>query len=274
MNSHWKRILYYVPAPLSPLLRAFYSQLASLVDQQLASSSGLATIPDVHLRYRVQGSPLLSSYLDTGRHCANDLAEAVRLTGSNLPEFHDLLDFGVGCGRVLTWLQRELSAHIHGCDIDAEAVLWCEKNLKGLEGLPATVSFSVCNRLPPLPLSEESFDLVYATSVFTHFSEEVQFAWLAELHRILRSNGLGLISVNGKSRWRELSREAREKVKECGFVLASSRFTDPAFPEWSQNAYVSEAYVRERWNEYFEVLNYVPLGMNQDQDLVVLRKHP
>jgi len=52
---------------------------------------------------------------------------------------------------------------------------------------------------PPLPFPDNSFDLIYAVSVFTHLSEEHQRTWLPELRRVLRPGGrLLLVDIGGE----------------------------------------------------------------------------
>jgi SAM-dependent methyltransferase len=51
---------------------------------------------------------------------------------------------------------------------------------------------------PPLPFAEDnSFDLVYAFSVFTHIPAEHQEAWLLEMKRILKPGGFLVCTVAG-----------------------------------------------------------------------------
>ncbi len=49
---------------------------------------------------------------------------------------------------------------------------------------------------PPLELDDDSFDLVWAISVFTHISDYWS-SWLVDLHRILRDGGILLATIAG-----------------------------------------------------------------------------
>ena len=60
-------------------------------------------------------------------------------------------------------------------------------------------------------------------------------------------------------------------VGEKEFVFQRS-YEDGLFPAWYQNAFHSEKYVKENFGKYFEVMTYLPKGMNEHQDVVVLRK--
>jgi SAM-dependent methyltransferase len=95
-----------------------------------------------------------------------------------------VLDFGCGPGRVLRHFQPEAAtAQFHGCDIDAESIEWLRAHLV------SPFKVFVNDETPPLALDDRSFDLVYATSVFTHLTD-LWGHWLVELHRLLKDDGL------------------------------------------------------------------------------------
>ena len=94
-----------------------------------------------------------------------------------------VLDFGCGSARVLRQFLREAEqAEFWGCDIDAPSIAWVQANLSP----PLRVFDNAV--APPLPLDGGYFDLVYATSVFTHIGD-LWSDWLLELHRILAPGG-------------------------------------------------------------------------------------
>ena len=94
-----------------------------------------------------------------------------------------VLDFGCGSARVLRQFLREAEqAEFWGSDIDAPSIAWVQANLSP----PLRVFDNAF--APPLPLNDGYFDLVYATSVFTHIGD-LWSDWLLELHRILAPGG-------------------------------------------------------------------------------------
>jgi len=77
-----------------------------------------------------------------------------------------VLDFGCGAGRTLRhFLDEARTCELHGCDIDGPSVSWLAENLS-----PPLRVFQN-EEAPPLPLGDDSFDLVWAISVFTHISD-------------------------------------------------------------------------------------------------------
>jgi hypothetical protein len=69
-----------------------------------------------------------------------------------------------------------------------------------------------------------------------------------------------------------LPAEDAADVERDGFKFVASGDMRGIFPEWYQNAFHTRGYVLDRWSEYFDVLGYVPRGMNGHQDVVILGK--
>ena len=89
-----------------------------------------------------------------------------------------------------------------GCDIDAPSIEWLQANLS-----PPLHVF-VNGVEPPLPGHRRTtfFDVVFASSVFTHISDEWA-RWLVELHRVLRPGGVLLATFLGNGMSDLIARE-------------------------------------------------------------------
>ena len=223
------------------------------VDAKDRANGVAANLPPAELRYRVSSSPDAQNFITIGKKCAADIESALRKVGCDLAKLERILDFGCGCGRTLIHM-KELAPHAQfdGTDIDARAIDWCKEHLR-------FATFKVGQASPPTEYAPDSFDFIYAISVFTHLDAPYQFQWLEELRRIAKPGGVLLLTVD--------SSLAGEK----DFVFQRS-YEDGLFPAWYQNAFHSEKYVRENFGRYFEVIGYLPRGMNEHQDVVLLRK--
>ena len=220
-------------------------------------------LPPLRLRKRVNGLRDIYSFLEVGRRCAGDLLAALESVGRSPESFENVLDFGCGCGRTLMWLEGTFpNARLSGSDVDGEAVAWCQGHLSMAE-------FRVNEPLPPLGYPDESFDLIYVISLFTHFDEDSQFRWLDELWRLTRPGGIVLATFHGEYCWEDYESELVSELRGKGFAF---RRTDPSGPPGFQTTYHSEEYVRERFGEAFSILEYRLRGLNRHQDMVVLEK--
>jgi SAM-dependent methyltransferase len=179
-----------------------------------------------------------------------------------------LLDWGCGCGRLAAhWLRQRRIPHIYGCDINAKAIAWCSSHLR--RGQFTTVPFD-----PPTAYPDANFDAIAAYSVFTHLTASAQWAWLAEMHRILKPHGIFVASVHGTSAaWFRFGPEIEE-------MLASGIHDGTPSPGIEnivgsgvyRNTYQTPEYTRNTFGRWFEVLEYIERGVGNNQDLVVLRK--
>ena len=226
----------------------------------------LPPLPPAYLRYRVHGSLRVDEFRKVGRRCSEDIEATLKKIDKDPDSFQNVLDFGCGCGRTLVWLKDRVQLpQLYGTDIDNEAISWCRENL-------SFAKFGANNPLPPLQYPPETFDLIYAISVFTHLDEDYQFRWLNELKRVTTPKGIILLTVNGRRLWKDLRHEDIIDIEKRGFKFVTSNTMRGIFPEWYQNAYHKKQYILNCYSTYFQVLDYIPGGMNNRQDVVILQK--
>jgi SAM-dependent methyltransferase len=164
-----------------------HPQLADVVQQM----GGLIP-PPTHLQERVVGA-FHPEFISSGETIVRNLRDVLRREQRDLSSFSSILDFGCGCGRVTRTLHYRITAEqrLFGIDIDPEAIAWCQAN----DGHIATFD---CNpHAPPTRFDDGAFDLVYSGSVFTHLPEDLQWAWLKELHRITRPGAYLALTFHG-----------------------------------------------------------------------------
>ncbi len=104
----------------------------------------------------------------------------------------NILDWGCGPGRLI----RHLPALIgHGCsyygtDYNRASIEWCRTHIPD-------VQFNLNQLEAKLPYPDEFFDVIYGISIYTHLSEKMHHEWHRELSRILKPNGIMLMTTQG-----------------------------------------------------------------------------
>jgi SAM-dependent methyltransferase len=172
-----------------------------------------------------------------------------------------VLDFGCGSGRVLRqFLPEAASGEFWGCDLHRPTIAWLDEHLS------PPLRFYVNDRIP-MPHPDSYFDLVYAISVFTHITHEWS-AWLLELHRILKPDGLLLVTFVGPEAW---GRSLRSPPDENGLGMCVQRLGQSR--EYTSGARVlhSPWWLRSHWGRAFEILSLKSSGF-AGQGLVLGRK--
>ena len=116
-----------------------------------------------------------------------------------------ILGLGVGWGRIARLFQG-ISTHerLYLADVDPEALEWCRQC--GVARVPLLLEPNGV-----LPLSENSLDVVYSYSVFSHLAEYAARHWFAEIGRTLKPRGLFVFTTQSL-RFLELVRACHERV--------------------------------------------------------------
>lgn len=187
----------------------------------------------------------------------------------NLDSTASILDFGCGCGRTLRAFPSITKAKLVGCDIDLDAISWCQENLP-------FATFHKTGEYPPLPFENDEFYFLYGISVFTHLDEEHQFKWLSELKRVVKPGGLALLTFKGKWHIDEIKdmgvkNKIELSLKESGFLFTQTKFWQKVFPDFYGDTYCTLEYIYKNWSKYFEVLEIVPPSPAIAQYAVLLR---
>ncbi|HLC43250.1 MAG TPA: class I SAM-dependent methyltransferase [Methylomirabilota bacterium] len=248
------------------LLRLTYSAYQRLKVMRSAASGPLADqglpVPPPGLIVLVAGTADVEWFLRSGRLAAGSIRDILARNGRPIEGFHSILDFGSGCGRVVRhW--SDIAASIAGSDCNGQAVEWCRRNLP-------FARFEVNDLRPPLAFDREEFGFAYALSVFTHLPEELQFAWIDELRRVLVPDGLLLLTIHGERSSKDLTltEQARFHAGECVVRWEAAAGTNLC------SAYDPVSFVREKLARGFEVVDAEPEGAkgNPYQDVFLFRK--
>lgn len=170
------------------------------------------------------------------------------------------LDFGCGAGRTMRHFLAEAEvAEIWGTDIDGRSISWLNEHL--CPPLKATV----CQVDPPLPFASNSFDFIWAISVFTHLTNNSP-DWLLELHRILKPGGKLMASYMGELNSEAIAGEPWDEDRIGMNVLKHDQSWDYGGP----SVLMSDWWVEDHWGRAFEIESINPNIGNQTW--AILRK--
>lgn len=239
----------------------------------------LPPVPPPELRDVVSSGGLVG-FLDAGFASFMALTRVLAAHGTALEARRRILDFGCGCGRLLRLMQPyAAAADLHGCDVDEQAVAWCQREL---EWVTAQVSATV----PPLPYADGAFDLVYSISVFSHLEERNHHSWIEELARVCGPGGIVVITTHGPPALAQLRADPRkcadvglsaEQVLQAQSDLVQAGYAFCRQAELAHRAdlygmtFITRDYIERCWSRAFEILSHESLGLQGWQDIVVLR---
>jgi SAM-dependent methyltransferase len=221
-------------------------------------------IPPRKLNFTVTNTFDVEWYVKSGWLAAQSIRLALERNRLSVSDFAAILDFGCGSGRVIRYW-RDLPAAVYGTDYNPDLIRWCEQNL-------SFAKFEVNRTDPPLGYPNDSFDLVYALSVFTHLDEARQFTWMEELRRVVKPGHYVVITTHGDCPFysRSLNQAELARFREGQLVVRG----DGAVGSNQFSAFHPTKYVQSTLARGFDVLSYLEGGAfgNPYQDLYLLRK--
>jgi SAM-dependent methyltransferase len=144
-------------------------------------------------------------YLDWGRYDRDLMVGYMKQAG--LPDKNlSIMDFGCSSGRVMRHFYPEMQNSgwkVTGVDVSSRMIEWLRRNF------PKEFQVYAGPALPMMPFEDNSFDVIYGMSVFTHI-KYLWDAWLLELRRILKPGGVLLQSVHTETAWRYFTTQRDE----------------------------------------------------------------
>lgn len=194
-----------LPMPVRALVKKGLMRSEEFYEQHLVvfhrPETSIPT-PPVKFRALVHGGWISAAgHASIGREMFDLLRDHCGLDSSSV-----VLDIGCGCGRIATPIAGYLKDGVyHGVDIVKPMVDWCNENISTraprfhfhhadvsntlyrAEGQPAD-SYT-------FPFPDAAFDVIFATSVFTHLVPASAHQYAKEVARLLRpKNGRGFLT--------------------------------------------------------------------------------
>jgi SAM-dependent methyltransferase len=240
--------------------------------------------------------PVIGSSGDTALREAADFYLAIKDSVRKLDNKFDvntrILDFGCGFGRHLRFFLKDVPPDgLYGVDLIDELVDRCKVDLP-------TVNVQIGSVIPPLRFPDNFFDLVYAFSVFSHLNEETCLAWVKEFARLLRAGGSLIVSSHslrfidfcgslrkdpaliGENLWCKNLAEnafldlisAHQAYDRGEFVHSATGGGGNLTPDFYGETVLSPRYVKEKWEEYFRLVDFMDDPEQLSQALFVFQK--
>lgn len=188
-----------------------------------------------------------------------------------------ILDFGCSTGRVIRNLHSAFDFEAYGCDPRSDSIQFNKEKFKDIEWFTS-------NEAPPIADSHNTkYNLVFAISVWSHFSEEMAVAWFDEFYKLMKPNGKIIFTTHGTRSvfhfHSKLKRMDDEKAKQRLDVLRDGGFHYMPYPKggdldgdhWGM-AYMSKQWVRDNLLDKWHLSEYLPGMAMENQDVYILEK--
>lgn len=186
-----------------------------------------------------------------------------------------ILDFGCSTGRVIRNLRAAYDFNAYGCDPRAESIDFNKENF-------SNVNWFVSNEAPPLQAhANYTYDLIFAISVWSHFSPQMALAWFEEFHGQMNKGGKIIITTHGSrsvfhfhkklQKMDEIkAKERLEKLRENGFhYMPYPSGSDLDNSHWGM-AFISRAWLTENLSDKWRIKDYLPGMAMENQDVYVI----
>jgi SAM-dependent methyltransferase len=199
-----------------------------------------------------------------------------------------VLDFGCGWGRVARFFLKDLElSQLWGVDHYDKVLEFCKQTNKWC-------NFERIDSFPPTSFADNTFDLIFSYSVFSHLSEDAHQKWLREFSRILRAGGILLATT-----WE------RDLILRCAQMRANPNLpffqkhlptlfvnTEQVLADYDNarfcfdssvesygdissflgEACIPKGYVLDHWTKYFTFLDFIEDRSMCSQNVIVMKK--
>lgn len=159
------------------------------INKKFKQNNPNVKLPSDYLLYesfQINYQKYYTESIETAQWLADHLKKHIDLKDKTI------LDWGCGPGRIIRHLPVVIGngCTFYGTDYNAKSIEWCAANLPD-------VKFNKNTLQAQLPYVDNSIDIIYGISIFTHLSEQMHYDWYNELFRILRPNGIMFLTTQG-----------------------------------------------------------------------------
>lgn len=242
----------------------------------MSELTGGRVLPPPHLLQRIANNPSAEDFSQSFEFLRHIVRSYLGQADYDFASFDSILDFGCGVGRFMFAFEQELAPNqkVWGCEVHEECARWCQENIDFAETAHNAID-------PPLPYDDRQFDLVYASSVFTHLRLDMQFQWAREIHRVLRPGGILFATFHGPqffpffySQHQHVEHAEMNSFGDDG-LFSYIRFPSPESQDQGQ-VQVASAHNLDFFREQFaafEIVKRFPQSLLAGgQDLYILRR--
>lgn len=245
-------------------VKSAYSLASRTQNRQFIQENSHFVSPPATLAYDAYGDVDWKKYNRQGHQDACLISKLIQKHHSSVKT---VLDWGCGPARVLRHLSsfsENSTIQFYGSDYNPQTIKWCKKHF-------AHSQFHQNQLNPPLPFPSHFFDVVYGISVFTHLSEKSHYEWIHELERILKSEGILILTTHGDHFKNVLTPEEEEKYHEHQLVTReNAREGKRDFASFHP-----PRFLKEKLFKNFHILEHIPGSthtIDLKQDVWVLKK--
>ena len=204
------------------------------------------------------------------------------------PQTTTFLDFGCGWGRMTRFFLKDVAAeNLYGVDVVPSMISACERTIP-------YGNFSLVAAEPPTSFASDSFDIIFAYSVFSHLPERIHIKWIEEFARLLKPGGL-LVATLQPRRFLALCESLRSQPRESIWhesLAISFRDIEAAYTDYDNGKFLfsptgggphlpssiyGEAlipcqYVEREWTKYLKFCDFLDDANVLLQAVVVMQK--
>lgn len=222
-------------------------------------------LPPLSMVYEVHSAARWDHFVARGVVHAQAMSDILIAHGPDRPL--RILEWGCGPGRVTRHLAAAMGprlAHLTGVDVNPGFIAWARKHLP-------QATFLVCPSDPPINSAPAQFDALYAISILTHLSAARIARWLGECRRLLKPDGIAVLTIHKSSLALARLEGAQRAAYLAGetVVFAQVREGGRAFSTYSPPAHIAAMAQAAGLSmiDHIEDDRSLELG----QDIVVLR---